>query len=61
MSDSRNTEKTPDGLRGHLADRPLIREDLLTRIETLRVAAAPVDEIEELIDVYRSVTRREGR
>jgi len=39
-----------------LADLPLIREDLLVRIEQLRAAGAPPDQIAPLVEDYDHYT-----
>jgi hypothetical protein len=45
-----------DPLRGRPADLPLIREELLERIELLRAGAAEPSEIQEAIDDYEFYT-----
>ena len=45
-----------DPLRGCPADLPLIREELLERIEWLRASAAEPSEIQEAIDDYEFYT-----
>jgi len=49
----------PDDLRGHPADLPLIRQNLLERIQQLRAAATPPDHIQPLIDDYLAYTALE--
>jgi len=45
-----------DPLRGRPADLPLIREELLERIEWLRASAAELLAIQEAIDDYEFYT-----
>jgi hypothetical protein len=56
-----NHHPDPDELRGHPADLPLIRQDLLERIQQLRAAAAPPEEIQPLIDDYQAYTALQER
>lgn len=49
----------PDELRGHPADLPLIRQNLLERIQQLRAAATPPEGIQPLIDEYQAYTALE--
>lgn len=50
-----------DALRGRPADLPLIRQELLERIQRLRAAAAPPEEIQAVIDDYEHFSGYDGR
>ena len=56
-----DTWPTVEQLRGRPADLPLIRQQLLQRIEQLRAAAAPPRTIRTTIDDYQAYTALEKR
>ena len=51
----------PDELRGHPADLPLIRQNLLERIQQLRAAANSPEGIQPLIDDYQAYSALQER
>jgi len=50
-----------EALRGRPADLPLIRQEYLERIQRLRSAAAPPEEIQAVIDDYEHFSAYDGR
>ncbi|HOB80931.1 MAG TPA: hypothetical protein PKK62_12270 [Ornithinibacter sp.] len=50
-----------DALRGRPADLPLIRQEFLERIQRLRAAAAPPEQIQAVIDDYEHFSAYDGR
>jgi len=50
-----------EALRGRPADLPLIRQEYLERIQRLRAAAVPPEEIQAVIDDYEHFSAYDGR